>query len=159
MKISTLNDEEYAFLREYHSVITLIATALKSIESDRYTFALYLPTLFGLKIKLQELIDENLIFDCIPLVQAVQNGIESRFGNLMDPFSSDKKSVPLFIAMMTNPNFKLNFMGMKEISSNLLNKLKDMLVSEAAKIENENPNQSSNDDNADVHTHGSNLSF
>lgn len=154
LKVDPLDDDEYAFLQEYHSVIALIATALKSIESNRYTFALYLPTLFGLKIKLQELIDKKLVSDCIPLVHALQNGIESRFGNLMDPFGSDKKSVPLFIAMITNPQFKLNFMGMKQISSNLLNKLKDMLVSEATKIENENSNQ--NDDNPDVHAHGIN---
>lgn len=161
LKVDPLNDEEYHFLREYHRVISLIATALKSVESNRYTFSLYLPMLFGLKIKLQALVDEQRVFECISLVRALLSGLESRFGNLMDPFGSDTKSVPLFIAMMTNPQFKLNFMGITKIPPELLNRLKAMLISEAGKIEiedeNSGQNESDGDDNADVHVDGNKL--
>lgn len=157
LKVAPLDDDEYEFLREYHSVLALISAALKSIESDSYKFSLYLPSLFGLKIQLQALLDKRSVFECIPLVIALQNGIEARFGNLMDPFDPEKKSVPLFIAMMTNPQFKLNFMGMKKIQPRLLNRLKDMLVSEAVKIEDESLSQNNShgddDDDADEHAH------
>lgn len=136
LNVSPLEDKEYGFLHEYHSVMKLIAMALKSIEADSYTFALYLPTLIGLQINLQAMIDSHKAVHCEPLVVALQKGLETRFGNLMDPFGSDGKSVPIFVAMMSNPAFKLNFMGKNEIQSNLLNRLKDMLLSEAIKMEN-----------------------
>lgn len=148
LKVSPLEDEEYGFLREYHSVIKLIAMALKSVEADSYTFALYLPTLLGLRINLQAMIDSHTLIYCEPLVGALQNGLQARFGNLMDSSGTDGKSVPLFVAMMSNPAFKLNFMGMKRIEPNLLNRLKDMLCSEAIKIENSNFNDGDDGDDA-----------
>lgn len=86
LKVDVFSDEEYAFLVEYHKVISLVANALKSLEADRYTFGLYLPTLIGLKLKLQALFDGNTIIHCLPLVVALQNGLERRFGELMDPY-------------------------------------------------------------------------
>lgn len=138
LQIIPLEDEEYGFLREYRSVMKLIAMALKSIEADSYTFALYLPTLLGLRINLQVMIDSHTLVYCEPLVKALQNGLEARFGNLMDPLSTDGKSVPLYVAMMSNPAFKLNFMGIKKIEPNLLNRLKEMLLSETISMENSN---------------------
>lgn len=153
LRVAPLEDEDYGFLREYHSVMKLIAIALKSIESDSYTFALYLPTLFGLRINLQAMIDGHKIFHCEPLVVALLKGLDARFGNLMDPFSSDGKSVPLFVAMISNPTFKLNFMGMKKIQPHLLNRWKDMLLAEALKVENVILNdEDGGDDMTQTHT-------
>lgn len=159
LMVDSFNYEEYAFLCEYRDVIELVAAALKSIESNSYTFGLYLPTLFGLKFNLQKMIDEKLVSDCIPLINALLNGIDARFGNLLDPFSPDQKSVPLFIAMMTNPKFKLRYMGLKENSSDVLSKLKEMLVSEAIRIDHQNVNENKNGDNSDAHDKGNNLKF
>lgn len=150
--VSPLDDDEYSFLQEYHKVMKLIAMALKSIESDSYTFALYLPTLFGLRINLQAMIDGEKLLYCEPLVVALQSGLNARFGNLMDPFGTDAKSVPLFVAMLSNPKFKLNFMGMKQIQPDLLNRLKEMLLSEAIKIENSNGSDNGHAGTTDTHT-------
>lgn len=144
LKLSVLDDEEYSFLRQYHKVISLVDRTLKTLESDRYSFGIYLPTLFGLKSKLDELAENgNEIFECLPLVMALQNGLQNRFGEVMDPYNKDGKSVPLYIAMLTNPSFKLNFMGMKVISSKLLHHLREMLYS-AVEIPKENPNSNCN---------------
>lgn len=121
-----------------------MAIALKTIESNSYTFGLYLPTLFGLKINLQALIDKNLVFECISLVHALQAGMEKRFGELMNPFASDKKSVPLFVAMLTNPRYKFNFMGLSSIPPNLFNHFKKMLFSEARNMLNDNKDSNGN---------------
>lgn len=149
LKVSPLDDEEYRFLGEYHSVIKLVSIALKSVESDNYTFALYLPTLIGLKTKLQAMIDNKTTIVCTPLVQALLRGLESRFGNLMDPFGPDGKSVPIFVAMLTNPKFKLNFLGMKKIEPRLLSRLKEMLLSEAIKVDNMIQVGNNDDENID----------
>lgn len=82
--VSYLDVEEYAFLVEDYSVIKLVTIVLKSIETDSYTFGMYLPMLFVLKIKLEAPIDKQKEFDCKPLVVALQRGLKSRFGNLMN---------------------------------------------------------------------------
>lgn len=154
LKVDVFSDEEYEFLVEYHKVISLVANALKSLEADRYTFGLYLPTLIGLKLKLKALFDGNTMFHCLPLVIALQNGLESRFGELMDPFNAEGKSVPLYVAMLSNPAFKLNFLGMKSVPSNLLLRLKEMLYNAAITIENECSNKDVSDKTtADIHAH------
>lgn len=117
--------------------MSLVTTALKTLEADRYTFGVYLPTLIGLKLNLKALLDKNLVFHCIPLVHALHQGLESRFGELMDPFNENGKSIPLYIAMLTNPAYKMNFLGIKKISAVLLNRFKEMLYDASQKIEHE----------------------
>lgn len=134
LKIGVIEDDEYEFLLQYHSIISLVATALKTLEANRYTFGVYLPTLIGLKLKLQALYDDAMSFDCLPLILALQCGLEARFGELMDPYCTSGKSVPLYIAMLTNPTYKMNFMGIKSVSQQLLLRLKEMLFSAAVKI-------------------------
>lgn len=77
LKVRPFEDEEYGFLCEYHRVMKLIAMTLKSIEADSYTFALYLPTLLGLRINLQSMIDSHTLLYCEPLVVALQRGLEA----------------------------------------------------------------------------------
>lgn len=106
--------------------------------------------------------DENTVFDCLPLVIALQSGLENRFGELMDPFNANGKSIPLYVAMLSNPAFKLNYMGMKKIPPNLILRLKEMLYNAAVTIENENSNKAVSDKNVDdvrASAHGKYESF
>lgn len=43
---------------EYHSIMSLVADALNTLEANRYTFGIYLPTLLGLQYQLQQLITQ-----------------------------------------------------------------------------------------------------
>lgn len=131
LEIDALDEEEYEFLLNHYRIISLVATALKTLEADKYTFGLYLPTLIGLKLKLSALLEKENSVQCVPLIIALQSGLESRFGGLMDPFNENGNSVPLYVAMLSNPTFKMNFLGIKKIPANLLGRFKDMLFKAA----------------------------
>lgn len=159
-KLGVFDDGEYEFLVQYHKIMSLVASALKVVEADRYTFGVYLPTLLGLKLKLQALYDDcHATFECLPLILALQNGLKNRFGELMDPFCASGKSLPLYVAMLSNPTYKMNFMGMKTVSPQLLLRLKTMLLNAAIEIEDENNQDFHSDSNLGVPAVGRSESF
>lgn len=127
LAIPVLDKEDYEFLHEYMKVIRPIAEALKALEGNRDTFGIYLPTLFGVKFKLDELSKSRLKF-CKPLLHSVCNGFSTRFAKMMD--LNTPKSLPLYLAMATNPNFKLNYMP-SNTSMPTLKKLQNMLIKAA----------------------------
>lgn len=135
-KIAPFDSDEYDFLQQYHQVINKVATALKGLEGDQNTFGVYLPTLIGLRHVLTEYSNPEFATEtqqCVPLAKALRDGFERRFGSLMNV--CDPTSAPLYIAMMTNPEYKLNYMGTAHIDPRILYKLKDMLVNAAIEIQ------------------------
>lgn len=110
---------------------------MKTLEGNKHTFGLYLPTLFGLRNVLEKYanIETTETLACLELAKAIKAGFETRFGQLMDVNDPEGKSAPLYIAMITNPQFKMNFMGSKTIHPNVLCQLKEMLVSAAIDIQ------------------------
>lgn len=137
LSITIFDEDEYEFLQQYHQIISTVAMALKVLEGDRHPFGLYLPTLIGLRKKLNEYSDRttaNGTYLCVELAGALKDGFENRFAHLMDIFDSDGRSAPLFIAMATNPEYKLNFMGTRTIDPRVLNRLKDMLLTAGLEI-------------------------
>lgn len=152
LQIEPLDSEELAFLKQYRNILSLVRSCLDIVEGDKHYFGIYLPTLLGLNYKLNELVntlnstsarkfsinytDENgdpavVSSNCLPLVNAIKNGFEKRFGFLIDLFNADGKSIPLYLAMMSHPKYKLNFTTRKTIPTSLLNHLKNMLVTAA----------------------------
>lgn len=153
--IDPFDTEEYEFLQQYHEIINKVAIALKVLESDQHPFGLYLPTLFGLRAMLNKYanMDPSEHQKCRPLAVALQYGFNKRFANLMDVFGSDGKSSPLYIAMVTNPKYKLNYMGTRVIDPRVLGKLKEMLVTAALEIKRINKScEKSNENNVVVAT-------
>lgn len=148
--IEPFDTEEYNFLRQYFEIINKVAIALKVLEGDKHPFGLYLPTLFGLRATLSKYanIDPTENQKCTQLAIALRNGFNNRFASLMDVFSSDGKSSPLYIAMITNPKYKLNYMGTRVIDPRVLSKLKEILLTAALEIERMNKScETSNDSN------------
>lgn len=133
LNLSVFEASEYEFLQEYHRVMKCIASALKAVEADKYTFGLFLPTLFGIRVKLEKL-KEHVKY-CLPLVEVLQQCLEERFGNLMDIFASDGKSIPGFVAMVSNPMYKLNYIGLNSIPSHYVLRVKQMLVDAGMNIQ------------------------
>lgn len=137
LNIEPFENDEYIFLQQYFQIVNKIAIALKSLEGNKHTFGLYLPTLFGLRNVLEKYANlettETLV--CLELAKAIKAGFERRFGQLMDVSDPEGKSAPLYIAMITNPQFKMNFMGSKTIHPNVLRQLKEILISAAIDIE------------------------
>lgn len=131
LNIGTLNDTDYAFLLEFRSVMRPIAEGLTALEGNNL-FGSYLPHLFGIKAQLDRLKNKKLNF-CEPLLKAIDNGFYERFQEVMDPYHI--RAVPLYLAMMTNPKYKLSYMG--QLRPTILQKLKNMLLSAAEEISNE----------------------
>lgn len=73
-----------------------IKNAINVIESNRFSFAMYVPVIIGLKT--QQLQYSNA------LANELLKGIEMRFGAIIDPFHAN--AVPYYVAMVTNSQFK-----------------------------------------------------
>lgn len=157
LKIEKLCDQDYMFLSEYVSVIKPISNAITYLEGDVQTFGGYLPMLFSVRQTLKDLhLSDSLEF-CKPLLTAVRDGFDKRFGHLMKLPSTyetgDPKAVPLFLAMITNPEYRLNYIpndwfhsnpyGLSQIKSLLLNAMKAYL-NDAKEVEDRSTNVNQN---------------
>lgn len=155
--IEQLCDQDIIFLREYKRVLQPIAEAITFVEGNTNTFGVYLPTLFGIRTRLRELHNEDDFMYCQPLLEAIRNGFSKRFAHLMtisDMYGEpDARAVPLFLAMLTNPCFKMSFIptywfdehpyGMQNIQNLILNALKKLVDDERKKrTTDENANHS-----------------
>lgn len=129
MEIPVFNDSEYEFLQNYQKILSLVAIALKTLEANKFTFGLYLPTLFGLRIKLNELANDLSTNICYTLVTTLQDSFEVRLGSFMNPYDHDDtgQSTPLYLAMVSNPIYKMNYMGFSRIPSHILKRIQTIL--------------------------------
>lgn len=146
--IPTLDYDDYEFLNEYMNVIRPIAEALKMLEGNRDTFGSYLPTLFGLKFKLDVLKKTDYKF-CKPLLQNIVDGFDTRFSGIMD--LNNPKSIPLYMAMVSNPSFKLNYLP-RNTPMHVLRKIQNMLLKAAEEMVNEEKANSSEENCIDLDT-------
>lgn len=152
LKIEALTDDDYIFLKEYLKCIAPVAVALKNLEGDRFTFGIFLPTLVCLRSKLdmnKRLCETaNAMIYCHPLSVAIQLGFETRFGDMMDIFN--QRSKPLWIAMVSNPQYKLDYIGMKRIPEHTSTKVRNFLynvgkqIVDAERIEEASPEENNN---------------
>ena len=125
--IGAFTNTQLEFLKEFEYVLRPVMKALKFVQG-RYYFGSYLPMLFGLQ---SELNSEKSLKHCKPLVLALRNGFEKRFNQIMTP--ENPKSVPLFVAMITNPQYKMNYIPQNLLRNNIL-RLKRMLLSAAEEM-------------------------
>lgn len=140
--IDKLSDQDIQFLREFAQVFQPIADSITFLEGSRNMFGTYLPTLFSVRTKLREMHHSNKLAYCRPLLDAVRDGFQKRFDHLMslgNVFTEpDPRAVPLFIAMVSNPRFKVNFIppywfdenpgALLKIQNLLLNVMKDAVA-------------------------------
>ncbi|GAA6108336.1 uncharacterized protein LOC113065358 [Tachysurus ichikawai] len=84
-KLNMLNPAEIAFLAEYVAVMKPVTSALTILQSENNThMGCMLPTVFQLRAKLQRMETTSKL--CLPLLQALQEGLDKRFGEMMkDP--------------------------------------------------------------------------
>jgi len=122
LKKDALND--YKFLTEYVTIIRPIVNAITILEGDKQMCGSYLPVLFGIQKRLDfiESNDDAPIIHCDALLQAVKNGLETRFSAMMDPFNV--VSIPLYVAMVSNPKFKMNFIPPNVMRPAVFNSIK-----------------------------------
>lgn len=150
--ITPFDDDEYDFLSQYFQVVNKVAIALKCLEGNQHTFGMYLPTLFGLRNVLEKCADQTSTETpaCLELAIALNEGFRKRFSQLMDVFDIEERSAALYIAMIVNPQFKLNFMGTRTISQSVLNQLKTILINAALEINRTSQIESNRNNNANA---------
>lgn len=133
LNLRPLNSGEKKFLSDYHNCLTPVANALKFLEGNKHTFGVYLPMLFSLKQKLTSLKNSTVGNACKPLADALAASFEKRFAKIMildkdcNKDEDNGLGVPLYLAMVTNPMFKLNFMNQNVIPAEQLNKIRGIL--------------------------------
>lgn len=111
----------------------MIAKAIKVLQSNKHTFGIYLPTLYGLRLKIGELKTKNFIF-CSPLIDEIEVGFEKRFSKFINVFNNDGLSVPLYLAMVSNPLYKFDFIGMARLPAHIMDSVKDWMIKAAIEI-------------------------
>lgn len=126
LHVDCFDDDEYTFLKQYHKVMSLVARALKVVESNKSTFGIYLPTLFGLRHNLNAI--KGIADMCSPLILQLESAFESRFGNIMDKYDDHAECVPLYLAMLTDPRFKMNCMGFASIPTHVRRFVKTIML-------------------------------
>lgn len=128
LSISKLDDDDYIFLKEYCSIFEPIADTLKYVQKNNNPFGSYLPALFGLRYKLNQLTQANLEF-CSPLASVIYDGFVERFSDMMNINSVTGKSMPLFLGMFTNPMFKMSYMDKNMTNPMMFHKVQSILLS------------------------------
>lgn len=125
------------FLREYTTIMAIIADALDNLQANKRPYAVVLPTLFQTKERLKEMVsNSNTLVYCKPLLSAVTNGFNKRFGEIMD-FNHDN-SIPALIATVTHPFFKLRWLSPELCTTVQTDKIKQILSYAADEISMEN---------------------
>lgn len=109
-----------------------IAEGITFLEGDQQLFGSYLPTLFGIRTALNEIRTTAALTFCEPLIIAVQKGFLARFTDMMDP--ENTHSVPLFLAMASNPKYKLSFIPPSLFRTNIMGCIKNMMMAAAEKL-------------------------
>lgn len=157
LKIVELSEDDHQFLTEYYEILTPIVCALKTLSANKYSFGLYLPVLVGLNRVLNENKEKQFMFG-MPLAIAIEKGFQQRFSEFKDIFDVEGRSTPLYIAMASNPNFKVNFLGFNRLPSHISSRVFNMLLNAGKEILEAEHNQNRSPDD-DVVADGSSFSF
>lgn len=129
----------------------VIAGALDNLQANKHPYAVVLPTLFQTKEKLDGMMsNSNTLVYCKPLLSAVINGFNKRFGEIMD--FTHKSSTLALIATVTHPFFKLRWLNPDMCTTEQIDKIKQILsyaadeisMEKAAKNNCNNVNEESN---------------
>ncbi len=96
-----LSPAEIAFLSKYCTVMKLVVKALNILQAEPSThMGWLLPVIFQLQAKLER--PETSSEMCLPLIQVIQEGLQKRFGGMMeDP--------QLIAAAILLPKFKTSW--------------------------------------------------
>lgn len=114
--IEQFSQLERSFLSEYKTIMKSIADALNNLQSNCY-YALFLPTLFKVKSDIDNFMHSRQIKSCKPLVKALNEGFQKRFGHYMD--LNDERAAPGFIAAVIHPFFKIRWLDSLKTTENI----------------------------------------
>lgn len=129
LEISTLNQLDIDFLKEYALIFEPIATAIEYLQKNNCYYATLLPMVYSMKDNLMDVNSRGQIQLCQPLLAAIVNGVAEHFEHLFD-FGSEK-SLPAIIATCTHPYFKMRWLKGDLKTPTNTNRILDLLVKAA----------------------------
>lgn len=94
------------FLKEYVAVLEPIALAIEHLRATNCYFAIFLPTIYSTDDCLQNLKSSKFQY-CSALLNAIINGVQSRFEYLWD--FRNENCIPALLATCSHPYFKLRW--------------------------------------------------
>lgn len=131
LDISQFNEDDITFLQEYRDCLKVVAIALKSLEGQKHAFGLYLPVLSSIRACLHELRSQYMQY-CVPLINALEAGFYTRFDAMMN--SHVAEAAPLYIGMVVNPVYKLNYLRMNTIPTSMFDNIVKLLYNECKSV-------------------------
>lgn len=129
LNIPEFTHNDIHFLHEYVAVMKPIAKAIDMLQAECH-FAYLLPVVHSTMKTLQNM-NANLKF-CQPLVAAVLDGIQKRFGYCYE--FDDEQCKPALIATCTHPYFKTRWLTGPLRTNENLKKMRDILILAAASV-------------------------
>lgn len=107
LKLEPLSSIDREFLNEYLIVMQCLASLLDNLQQTNSYFGILLPSLHATKQNLVDLKSNNSVKYCKPLIEAILDGINTRFENVLD-CETDIGRIAL-IAACSHPFFKLKW--------------------------------------------------
>lgn len=129
LQLETLSPIDIDFLQEYTLVLKPVANLLDNFQKSDCYYAIYLPSLCATIRKLEKMKQNNEIKFCMPLIDALLNGIKTRFATVLDIESDECQAA--IIAACTHPHFKLRWIS----DSFDLQKVKEILLKAAEEFQ------------------------
>ncbi|CAG9788837.1 unnamed protein product [Diatraea saccharalis] len=131
LKILTFNDQDVTVMKEYAKVMAPVANALDRIQGEAQAYlGSLLPTIAATVYKLKNIKSKGLV-NCTALANALLNGIEKRFG----PLLNDEQCL---LAAAFHPKFRLIWLETYDssrvdaVKKSMEKKVEDALRQEAA---------------------------
>ncbi|GAA6102325.1 uncharacterized protein LOC117808543 [Tachysurus ichikawai] len=138
LKVKMFNPVEMGFLAEYAAEMKPVAMALNVRQGESSVhMGLLLPTLYQLRDKLKRL--ESTCKMCTPLVHALQQGIQKRFGDVM-------KEPELIAAAILLPSFRTFWTTEENILNAGLDYIRNHLDTDLDDVTSTNSSLSDEDD-------------
>lgn len=110
-----LSPAEIAFLKEYCTVMKPVVKALNILQSETNThMGWLLPVIFQLQAKLRRLEASSEV--CLPLISAIHDGLQKRFGGMME-------NPELIAAAILLPKFKTTWTERHDVTEAGINSL------------------------------------
>lgn len=134
------------FFQEYVTVMQPIADAIDSLQSDTY-YSYFLPTLTSIKYSLESMAAEDNLKHCQPLLEAITNGFEKRFGHFFE--MNDDRCLIAVMSTCIHPYFKTRWLHEDMHAGSHLSQIENLLVREAISIEKETAAPSVKQNNED----------
>lgn len=142
LDLAQFTSNDIDFFKEYLQVMEPVAVGIDNLQSSESYYAIFLPTLHKIKYSLESLEKTNLIY-CLPLLEQISAGFFKRFACYFD--LDNEKCIAATMASVSHPYFKTRYIHEESLSNELINKIQELLIKEATKIEHSTKTTSTHD--------------